>query len=192
MNELKKNYVYYLIVNKKDIDMMANDLFDGTYQLKYETKQAYFVLEKMLGYFGIQMPHIFISKNGKPYFEDSNIYFNYSHSKNYIACAISFYELGIDIEECSRTISDSVAKRYLNGEKNMNKRIELWVKKEAYSKLRGFGLFMNFGDIYLDAILNKSIFIKDDKYMCSLYSECENVSFKKIYYDEIFFDNNSK
>lgn len=163
--------VYYAIINKSNIKV-----FNST----TETSQSRYVLKTMLNYFNIELPEIEKSKNGKPYFKDSNIYFNYSHSKNYIACTISRYEVGIDIEETTRTISDDIAKKYLNDEKDNSKRIETWVKKEAYSKLKGLGLQINFQNIKLNEIMAKNLFINKKEYMCSIYCENSDIEFKEL------------
>ena len=76
----------------------------------------------MLECFNQKLPEIKYSKTGKPYFKNSVIYFNYSHSKNYIACAISNKEVGIDIEETNTNISDKVSNKYLDNEKETEKR----------------------------------------------------------------------
>ena len=157
---MQENYVYYVIALKKN-------------KIK-ETDEARLVLKKMLEYFNLEMPDICISKDGKPYFKNSNIYFNYSHTKNYIACALSLQEVGIDIEELSRKINDKVASKYLDGVKDNNKRLEIWVRKEAYSKLKGLGLKINFQKIKLDDLKCFNKKIKNEKYICSIY--CENVS----------------
>ena len=103
-----------------------------------------YLLKKQLNYLKLQLPEICISANGKPYFINSNLFFNYSHSKNYIACAISFYEVGIDIEETTRNINDDISKKYLDNVIENEKRIETWVKKESYSKLNGLGFQIKF------------------------------------------------
>lgn len=165
--------VYYSIVNKKSI------IIDNTSN-RLETIQARIVLRKMLDYFNIKMPEIYTTPNGKPYFKDSNIFFNYSHSKNYIACAISNYEVGIDIEEINRNISDDIAEKYLNKEKDSLKRIETWVKKEAYSKLKGLGFQIKFKNIKLSEIIEKNLFISRKDYMCSIYCDNDDVEFKEL------------
>ena len=165
--------VYYSIVNKKDI------IVDNTSN-RLETIQARIVLRKMLDYFNLKLSEIYITPNGKPFFKDSNIFFNYSHSKNYVACAISNYEIGIDIEEISRIVSDDIAKKYLNNEKNNLKRIETWVKKEAYSKLKGLGFQIKFQNIKLSEITEKNFFISGKEYMCSIYCDNVDIEFKEL------------
>lgn len=174
---MKNTIVYYTIVKKEYIQnrVLKNN----------ETVLARYVLKEMLKYFDIEFPDIYISVKGKPYFKDSDIFFNYSHSKNYIACAISFNEVGIDIEEVYRIISDGIAKKYLDGEKDNIKRIEKWVKKEAYSKLKGLGIQINFENINLNNILDDNILINTNEYLCSIYCGGNNITFKKIYISDV-------
>ena len=146
-----------------------------------QTEMARRVLKDMLDYLSCNFSDICISRNGKPYFANSNVHFNYSHSKHYVACAVSYHEVGIDIEETSRHISDRVAKRYLENENDNIRKLEKWVRKEAYSKLKGLGLLMKFQTINLDEITNSNIFISNQDYMCSIYSNCCDAVFKPIY-----------
>ena len=166
-------FVYYSIIKKSDIkvDKIIN---------KLETNQAITLLKKQLNYLNLKFPEIYISANGKPYFKNSNLFFNYSHSKNYIACAVSFYEVGIDIEETTRNINNDIAKKYLDNVSGNKKRIETWVKKESYSKLKGLGLKIGFQNIKLSEIKTKNLFISKKEYMCSIYCDNEDVDFKKL------------
>ena len=93
----ERRIVYYSIVEKSDIK--ADNVI-----VKLETNQAITLLKKQLNYLDLKLPEIYISANGKSYFKNSNLFFNYSHSKSYIACTVSFYEVGIDIEETTRNI----------------------------------------------------------------------------------------
>ena len=147
---------------------------------KEQTEIARRILKYMLDYLSYEFTDIEISENGKPYFANSDIYFNYSHSKNYIACAVSNHEVGIDIEETTRYITNRVSKKYLENENESDKKLEKWVKKEAYSKLKGLGLLMNFQTINLDEISNKNLLISNGDYVCSIYSDCEDAVFKEV------------
>ena len=161
--------VYYSIVkkNKKYLNLS-------------ETSQAQIVLKKMLELLDIKIPQIYRSSNGKPYFKDLDLFFNYSHSKKYIACAISQREVGIDVEDSDRTISDLVANKYLDGVKEYKDRIKAWVKKESFSKLKGNGLLMGLEKINLDNIKEKNITIDNKEYSCSIYCDSLNTIFKEI------------
>ena len=83
---------------------------------------------------------------GKPYFKNSEIKFNMSHSKGYIACAVSVgEELGVDIEasEISPERAKKLAARYLSKKeqdlvlKNAECFARIWTKKEAKAKFLG-------------------------------------------------------
>ena len=168
---MNKDIVYYVVLEK-------DKLIDGT-----DTEKARFLLAKILNYFKIEIPIIVISKSGKPLLENSNIFFNYSHCDNYIACAVSLKDVGIDILETSRIVHDTVAKRYLENEQDELKRIEKWVRKEAYSKLKGSGFNIGFQNIHLEKIKNANYTIVNNQYICSIYVDDSRASFQKI--DEI-------
>ena len=170
---MDSNKLYYLIVNKDDIDI--DD--------KSDRSKARYVLKQFLNYFNIDMPRIELDDNLKPYFKDSNIYFNYSHCKKYIACAISLHNLGIDIELSTRKISDLLADKYLDNERDNQEKIKKWVLKESYSKLKGLGIQM-IKDININSIKEQNKFIDNKEYYCSIY--CDHcVEFIKLDYKDI-------
>ncbi len=83
---------------------------------------------------------------GKPYFRDSDVKFNISHSKGYVACAVTVgEELGVDIEaaEISAERAERLSKRYFCAEEQ--REIEItpesfarrWTEKEAKAKFFG-------------------------------------------------------
>ena len=71
-----------------------------------------------------------INNNGKPYIKDNRLFFNISHSNDYVAVAISNYEIGIDI----------IDKNNKDINYNIIKNIEELCKKEAYTKMLGENL----------------------------------------------------
>ena len=99
------------------------------------------------------------NEHGKPYLKDLPCYFNISHSGDFVVCAVSENEIGIDIEKI-RPIDLKIAKKictetelkYLfNGIPNENdfnlatddellsRFFKLWTKKEAILKCIGTG-----------------------------------------------------
>lgn len=98
-------------------------------------------------------------KHGKPMRKDEKVWFNLSHSGNYILCVISDSEIGCDIEKI-KSVKWKIAKRYFSekeyhllekisrSEKNTenNERVEealftrFWVLRESYVKKTGEGL----------------------------------------------------
>ena len=92
---------------------------------------------------------------GKPYFRDSDVKFNISHSKGYVACTVSVgEELGVDIEaaEISADRAERLAKRYFSAEErsDIEKAPESfarrWTEKEAKAKF----FAQSIGNILLD------------------------------------------
>lgn len=148
--------IYYVIVKK--------DKFKDVMDIRKETELSFFVLKKMLELFDIEFMNVSYTENGKPYFKDSDIYFNYSHSKNYIVVAISTTSLGVDIEE--RIVTDSVSDLYLGSARGRDK-LKNWVLKESYVKLEGSGLKI-FRDVDVNKITSNYKLIVGGDYMCSI------------------------
>ncbi|MCR5503377.1 MAG: 4'-phosphopantetheinyl transferase superfamily protein [Lachnospiraceae bacterium] len=94
----------------------------------------------------------------KPYLpEYPGVFFNLSHSGDYVALALSSFEVGIDIEHM-REHTDRIAQRFYSPEENEylsslpekeRKRefIRLWTMKESYLKALGEGLGIPLCDI---------------------------------------------
>ena len=86
------------------------------------------------------------NENGKPYFINSKIKFNISHSKGYVTCATAFdEEVGVDIEAADLTVerAEKLAKRFFNEadataiKKSPKSFQKLWSVKEAKAKFLG-------------------------------------------------------
>ena len=103
---------------------------------------------KAAGYHGLTCK---VAEHGKPYFEDSPIHFNISHSGVYVFGVFSDVEVGVDIQKCEgykdHGIEDSFfhenEKRMFDGlpeEDRAQLFFTLWVKKESYGKLTGNGI----------------------------------------------------
>ena len=56
------------------------------------------LLKKVLKKYHIKYD-IFYNENRKPYVKNNPIYFNISHSGEYIVCVVSDKEIGVDIQE---------------------------------------------------------------------------------------------
>lgn len=88
-------------------------------------------------------------QGGKPYFENYPYYFNLSHSGDYVVCALSEREVGIDIQEHRGAALERVAQRYfspaevfalMQAQDRAALFFRLWARKEAYGKLIGKGI----------------------------------------------------
>ena len=106
-------------------------------------------------YFGDEDPKFLLNDFGKPFVDKEGIFFNISHSKGRVACAVSDRPVGIDIEkltEKSDTDIKNFAKRYfVENEIALLEKEEysalafykIWTRKEAYSKMLGSALSRN-------------------------------------------------
>ena len=120
----------------------------------------------LFDYANIKDYELYYNKYGKPYLKDSNIYFNISHTRNLVICAISDKEIGVDIEKL--VYNELVSKRILNQKEYsilLNSKCKeeiftiMWTSKESYVKMLGIGL--EYGLKNVDTtILNSKIDIK--------------------------------
>ena len=92
-----------------------------------------------------------VDKFGKPYFEDTDIHFNISHSGCYLFAAVSDEDIGIDIQKIKSDKHRIAEKNFLPSECayineiedekiNQQRFCEIWTIKEAYLKNIGIGL----------------------------------------------------
>lgn len=160
----------YVSIQKKDDILIDNNISFPKNITRNESKKAYSLLKKMMKELGIvfDISKIKIADNGKPYFIDNRIKFNYSHSNHYIACVISDFEVGVDIEDDFK-ISEEAACLYLNNS-SFNLRYQ-WVMKEAYFKLKGDFSDDEFKKIRADDINLFHHIIEKDDYLSIVFCE---------------------
>lgn len=78
------------------------------------------------------------------------IWINVSHSGDFAAVAVSNHKIGIDIQQQRDMKSEEKMKRLCYNEKEMNSKENFfyhWTRKEAYSKMMGLGMQMEFQSI---------------------------------------------
>jgi len=88
--------------------------------------------------YGIALPRIEKTHNGKPYFPDMpEIHFSLSHAATHVLCAVARLPVGADIES-PRTVSERAIKYYCSSEElALFDPLDLWVLKESHVKLVG-------------------------------------------------------
>ena len=97
---------------------------------------------------------------GKPYLENNELFFNVSHTNDYVLFAISKDEIGVDVEDLNRYKNnksklDRIKSRICNSfdfeeEKKGSSIIRIWTIKEAFLKCIGLGLVDDINDIFID------------------------------------------
>lgn len=134
----------------------------------YENVDIFSVIEANNQCFDYEIAY---NSQGKPYFlSNREIFFNISHSSNYVACVIGDRPVGIDIEK-ARKGRQNLAKRFFDiseaewiKECDSDQRFfRIWTLKEAYGKATGQGVL----DI-LDKIVYRLEKGKMKAYMCGL------------------------
>lgn len=111
----------------------------GSLKLKKERLITLFALDSGLReIYGTELRNMDIlrRKGGKPYFQNKDVFFNLSHTDSFGVCALSDFEVGVDAEEKTRDISDSLQKRFPDVGNICD-----WTRREAYGKMLGDGFF---------------------------------------------------
>ena len=115
---------------------------------------------------------------GKPYLKDNQLYFSISHDIDTCAIAISSSEIGIDLEYLN--YNERVINKYFyDAEKEIMAKsnnlkydfTKIWVKKEAYLKMKGTGL--NFGKENVDTTKIDAKIIDYNNYLIAVYCTVE-------------------
>lgn len=90
-----------------------------------------------------------VNENGKPYINNKPIFYNISHSYQYVIAIVSDYEVGVDIEKIRTTSIKTIGQFATDKEKeyilsrndDIYKRLfEIYTLKEAYFKMKGANL----------------------------------------------------
>ncbi|RKM56473.1 4'-phosphopantetheinyl transferase superfamily protein [Butyrivibrio sp. X503] len=169
--------------------------------------------------FGLAPKDITFDKNkyGKPFVKDrDDIYYNISHSGNYVVCAIGSSPVGIDVQE-HKNADLNIADRFFSKEEKealatvgnkgaeteeeiLKKRkklfYDMWSLKEAYIKCIGIGLskpLNEFGIVSEDGLYK--LFedgVMSDDYFFKKYDIAENYSLCACSKDDSFPENFSQ
>ncbi len=102
------------------------------------------------------------NKHGKPYLEDrQGIYMNWSHSGDYVICAVADREVGIDLQYAGKEPKESLVRKllqpdelhfYENEPKLERQRLfyEYWAVKESFLKALGTGFATPLDRFYVE------------------------------------------
>ena len=128
---------------------------------------AFVLLQRALrDEYGInEIPEFVYNEFGKPSLPNLPIHFSLSHCKDAVTCAVSDYNIGIDVESIVPYNPD-VARRVCIAdelkmlEQSPNKDVEfikLWTVKEAISKFEGMGLSLPFAEIEIKQYITQTV-----------------------------------
>ena len=179
---IKNMYIEYATLLKELPLYCLHKIDNGSNErLKKERAIAWYMLYKLLlTYHNIDLTKcsIYENENGKPYID--GIFFNITHSKDYIGIIISDEECGIDIEKIelkvdkekfAKKILDEVEYQEFLSDNTVEYLIKKWTKIETYYKIIGEGL--SFSNIKINNKEKDIYTIKlDEEYYLS-YGPCE-------------------
>lgn len=139
---------------------------------------------KTLGYNSPLLTNLRYNTYGKPYLKNGP-YFNISHSRKYVICAISQNSLvGVDIEainpinlvDYKSVLNRAEWEIIMTSSNPVHTFFDIWTKKEAVTKAIGKGLNIPFQDIFIfqeRAVVNEQLWFLeklpvDDNYSTAL------------------------
>ncbi len=127
------------------------------------------------------IPETKAGAHGKPYLKNvQDVFFNLSHSGEYVVCVMSDCEIGVDIQQYRKNIKEGLLNKVLHeSEKNLHQACtkeekeacfyRIWAAKEAYAKYTGEGLSVDFRLLLTDfkegIILDTRTGIKNNLYI---------------------------
>lgn len=163
LNEINDFYDTIPKIKKDKIDKYLN------YEAKIRSIIGELLLKELLLQRGISynIVNYYVNDYGKPYIINSNLFFNISHSFDYVITAISDNEIGIDIEKIRKAPRNGInqfatenEKKYiLSSDNNIEVRVfEIYTLKEAYFKMLGEDL---------NRVLEVEFFIENGNIYCS-------------------------
>ena len=92
-----------------------------------------------------------IGEHGKPYLQsNSDIFFNLSHSGNYVLCGIAERQIGVDIQKRHAKVVSGVKEKIHNVQDKDEDFFLLFSAKEAFCKCTGEGLQRDLSHIAVD------------------------------------------
>lgn len=139
-NDYKSIYESINNFKKKDIDKLPT-IDDKKRSILGLKLLITLLLEKNINYNNLKFTK---NKDGKPIITNYPLFYSTSHSDEYVICALSDKEIGIDIQRIQKinfkimnSFFDKDEKFYSNNNENYTKVLSL---KEAYGKCYGFGI----------------------------------------------------
>ncbi|MEO5910058.1 MAG: 4'-phosphopantetheinyl transferase superfamily protein [Pelobium sp.] len=204
LNDLPKNDIWRIKIpqseiniDKKYFHLISEEEMEKSSRFVHLKHQNSYLLSRLVlkillaKYLNCQPETIYILKgtNGKPYIKE-DIYFNISHSGDWILLAFSTHEIGIDIEYIN---PDQMTEELLNhvfhpkelkmikeSKKPIEEFYRFWTRKEAFLKKTGKGINANLNAINTVENLDLYTFNVDKNHLATVSCEDLNIIFRSI------------
>lgn len=147
------------IIKRKIPTSLLNEINQYKHpQARLQKNASYLLLNIVLNTHHIWNKDISVNEYGKPSLIGNQIYFNLSHSGEYIVCAVANNPIGVDIEFTNSHIK-SISSAFLTKNEvqtyislSNQKLTQIWAIKEAIVKLLGVGLSKKLSTISLASL----------------------------------------
>lgn len=141
VSKFLKGGVFVTVVYVKRLNLPQTVLFRPSRQFLFRAGRELLRYAAKMEY-GIDTSELEEKKTprGKPYFEGAPFCFNLSHSGDYVVCALSNTQVGVDIEKIL-PVSLKVMRRFFSATVlSPTEQMRLWTHYESYGKMTGQGI----------------------------------------------------
>lgn len=138
-----------------------------------ESLGASLLLQKVLADYGKEIDEIYLGAHEKP--QVDGVFFNVSHSHEWVCCAVSENHVGCDIQKILPE-PKRVAERFFHkneisyleqfaGDQRNQEFCRLWTMKESYVKMTGEGMYLPFDKF--EICIDEDVIVNRDGGRCS-------------------------
>jgi 4'-phosphopantetheinyl transferase len=171
--ELQEAILSFGMERKKEIQKSKNTTS------VMESVAATILMDQLLVDSGYLSDDLIKDKNGAPRFlKQKDLYCSISHSNEYVACAISDYPIGIDIQKMKEVNQVLLSKRFFSEQEKLSENFyQIWTSKESYLKMIGIGLKKELNSFYTDLKKNQMFDLNGNIIGNLFYKEYEQYVF---------------
>lgn len=172
-----ENKILLEYLDTNDYNLKMFNIFSNIIPMRFEKVKNYYDENKKLQsllagvliykHFGDIEKNILYNKLNKPYLQNNNVYFNISHSKNFVVFVKDNKKIGVDIEfirdrniHIINKVCNEKEKQIINN--NIYEFTKYWTIKESVFKASSSDIYIDFKDI--DATDDKKISLMGDNY----------------------------
>ena len=172
-----ENKILLEYLDTNDYDLKMFNIFSNIIPMRFEKVKKYYddnkklqsLLAGVLIYknFGDIEKSVLYNKLNKPYLQNNNVYFNISHSKNFVVFVKDNKKIGVDIEfirdrniHIINKVCNEKEKQIINN--NIYEFTKYWTIKESVFKATSSDIYIDFKDI--DATDDKKINLMGENY----------------------------
>lgn len=131
------------------------------------------LLESVFDRYNIKDRTLKYGEYGKPYLASCDLFFNLSHCRDMVVCAVFDREVGIDIQKIDyrkRVINRVCTRAEVASIKTPEDFTRMWVLKESFAKCDGTGLSYGLKNINTESLKDYEVFKIGDFLVATCYN----------------------